>query len=114
VFLINEGVLPAHVRRSPRSHHRVDPECYVRLGPRAGALGPPARSGPGAVLRPDGPKVAVGLARRRAIYLNLEFLDGTRGGHVSISGISGVATKTSFALFLLYSIFRGGVLAIAR
>src|SRR4029078_2452821 len=41
---------------------------------------------------------------------NLEFLDGTRGGHVSISGISGVATKTSFALFLLYSIFTGGAL----
>ena len=30
--------------------------------------------------------------------------------HVSISGISGVATKTSFALFLLYSIFQSGVL----
>jgi hypothetical protein len=29
---------------------------------------------------------------------------------VSISGISGVATKTSFALFLLHSIFRSGVL----
>jgi hypothetical protein len=40
----------------------------------------------------------------------MEFLDGTRGAHVSISGISGVATKTSFALFLLHSIFRSGVL----
>ena len=29
---------------------------------------------------------------------------------MSISGISGVATKTSFALFLLYSIFQSGVL----
>ena len=37
-------------------------------------------------------------------------LDGTRGAHVSISGISGVATKTSFALFLLYSIFGSSVL----
>ncbi len=56
-------------------------------------------------------KVPVGLGRDGApIYVNLEFLDGTRGGHVSISGISGVATKTSFALFLLYSIFRSGVL----
>ena len=44
------------------------------------------------------------------MYLNLDFLDGTRGGHVSISGVSGVATKTSFALFLLYAIFRSGVL----
>ena len=56
-------------------------------------------------------KVAAGLGRDGdPIYLNLEFLDGTRGGHVSISGISGVATKTSFALFLLYSIFTGGAL----
>ena len=53
----------------------------------------------------------VGLGRDGdPIYLNLEFLDGTRGGHVSISGISGVATKTSFALFLLHSIFTGGAL----
>ncbi|HTW04196.1 MAG TPA: ATP-binding protein, partial [Streptosporangiaceae bacterium] len=43
-------------------------------------------------------------------YVNMEFLDGTRGAHVSISGISGVATKTSFALFLLHSIFRSGAL----
>ena len=37
-----------------------------------------------------------------------------RGAHVSISGISGVATKTSFALFLLHSIFRGGALPNAH
>lgn len=36
------------------------------------------------------------------VKIDLEFLDGTRGGHVSISGVSGVATKTSFALHLLY------------
>lgn len=36
------------------------------------------------------------------VKVDLEFLDGTRGGHVSISGVSGVATKTSFALHLLY------------
>src|SRR6266545_250992 len=43
-------------------------------------------------------------------FLNFEFLNGQRGAHVSISGISGVATKTSFATFLLYSVFRSGVL----
>lgn len=36
------------------------------------------------------------------IYLDYDFLCGTKGGHVSISGVSGVATKTSFALHLLY------------
>jgi hypothetical protein len=39
--------------------------------------------------------------------LNFDFVDGTRGGHVSISGVSGIATKTSFATFLLHSIFKG-------
>ena len=56
-------------------------------------------------------KLPAGLGRDGLpIYLNLDFLDGTRGAHISISGISGVATKTSYALFLLHSIFRSGVL----
>ena len=56
-------------------------------------------------------RVPVGRGRDGdPIYVNMEFLDGTRGAHVSISGISGVATKTSFALFLLHSIFRSGAL----
>ncbi len=46
-------------------------------------------------------KVPVGLGRDGVpIYVNLEFLDGTRGAHVSISSMSGVATKTSLAWFL--------------
>jgi hypothetical protein len=113
VFLINEGVLPAQVQEIAEiTTTRVDPECYV-----------PPRPGE-AVHRATGQeraealyfdrmdrKVAVGLGRDgEPIYVNLEFLDGTRGGHISISGISGVATKTSFALFLLYSLFRGGAL----
>jgi DNA helicase HerA-like ATPase len=56
-------------------------------------------------------RVAVGLTRSgEPIYANLEFLDGTRGAHVSISGVSGVATKTSYASFLLYSLFHGKAL----
>ena len=55
--------------------------------------------------------MAVGLGRDGLpVYVDLDFLDGARGAHVSISGISGVATKTSFALFLLHSLFRSGVL----
>ena len=54
-------------------------------------------------------QVAVGLGRDgEPVYLNMDFLDGTRGAHVSISGVSGVATKTSFALFLLHSIGSNG------
>ena len=56
-------------------------------------------------------KVPVGLGRDgEPVFVDLDFLDGSRGAHVSISGISGVATKTSFALFLLHSLFRSGVL----
>ena len=41
-------------------------------------------------------KLPVGTGRDGSpIYVNLDFLDGTRGAHISISGISGVATKTS-------------------
>ena len=56
-------------------------------------------------------RVAIGLTRTgEPVYANLEFLDGTRGAHVSISGVSGVATKTSYASFLLYSLFHSTAL----
>ncbi len=113
VFLISDGVLPAHVQEIAEiATTRVEPECYV----------PPL---PGELIRRAtgeersralyfdqmDSKLPVGLGRDgEPIYINLEFLDGTRGAHVSISGISGVATKTSFALFLLHSIFTSGVL----
>jgi uncharacterized protein len=113
VFLINEGVLPAQVQEIAEvTTTRVDPECYVPPRP-----GEPVHRATGEeraqALYFDRMerKVPVGMGRDgEPVYLHLEFLDGTRGGHVSISGISGVATKTSFALFLLYSIFRSGVL----
>jgi uncharacterized protein len=113
VFLIADGVLPAHVQEIAEiTTTRVEPECYV----------PPL---PGTIVhRATGEQraqalyfdrmqrtVPVGLGRDgEPVLVNLDFLDGTRGGHVSISGVSGVATKTSFALFLLYAIFSSGVL----
>jgi hypothetical protein len=36
------------------------------------------------------------------VFADFTFLNGEKGGHVSISGVSGVATKTSYALFLLW------------
>lgn len=39
------------------------------------------------------------------LYADFDFMNGTKGGHVSISGVSGVATKTSYAMFLLYMLF---------
>jgi DNA helicase HerA-like ATPase len=113
VFAIADGMLPAQVQEAAEiTTTRVEPEIYV----------PPA---PGAVVRRasgeerDGAlyfdqmqrRIPIGVGRDgEPLYVNAEFLDGTRGAHVSISGISGVATKTSFATWLLYSVFRSGVL----
>jgi uncharacterized protein len=113
VFLIADGVLPAQVQEIAEiTTTRVEPECYVP--PRPGEIARRATGHERAqALYFDQMrhKVPVGLGRDgEPIYLNLEFLDGTRGAHVSISGISGVATKTSFALFLLHSLFRSGAL----
>ena len=56
-------------------------------------------------------RLPIGLGRDgEPLYANVDFLDGTRGAHVSISGVSGVATKTTYATFLLYSMFHSGVL----
>lgn len=38
------------------------------------------------------------------IHLNSDFLIGPEGAHLNISGISGLATKTSYAMFLLQAI----------
>lgn len=47
----------------------------------------------------------VGVLRNgQPAYVNYDFLSGVAGGHVNISGVSGVATKTSFATWLLYSV----------
>ncbi|MFN4245504.1 MAG: ATP-binding protein [Brevinematia bacterium] len=43
------------------------------------------------------------LKNGEAAYINWEFINGQKGAHVSISGVSGIATKTSYALFLIHS-----------
>ena len=56
-------------------------------------------------------RLPAGLSRDgEPVYLDVDFLDGTRGAHVNISGISGVATKTTYALFLLYALFHSEAL----
>jgi hypothetical protein len=115
VFLIQQGALPAEIAEVAQvTVNRVEPEIYV----------PPM---PGAIVRRatgkqreqalyfdemGEAKVPVGFGRDgQPVYINFEFVDGTRGAHISISGVSGIATKTSFALFLLHSILNSGVLA---
>ncbi len=108
VFLIEDGVLPAEVSESARVlATRVEPEIYVPPTP-----GAPVRRATDderdVVLYFDRMerKIPLGIGRDGLpLYANLDFLDGTRGAHVNISGISGVATKTTYATFLLYSLF---------
>lgn len=94
---------------------RVEPEIFVAPSPGAAVYLSHGAQRDEALyfdqMRADGAAFAAGLSRDgQPIFGNVEFLDGTRGAHMNISGISGVATKTSYALFLLYSLFHSGVL----
>jgi DNA helicase HerA-like ATPase len=113
VFLVEEGKLPAGMVEVARvSVTRVEPEVFVPPLPgtavrrareveRTVALSMPA----------VGLRLPVGLSRDgEPVAVDVEFLDGTRGAHLNVSGISGVATKTSYATFLLYSLLTSGVL----
>ncbi len=113
VFLVADGVLPAQVSEAAQVlATRFEPEIYVPPLP-----GEEVRKATG-IEREDAllftqmrKLLPAGLSRDdEPFYLNLEFLDGTRGAHVNISGVSGVATKTTYATFLLYSMFHSGVL----
>lgn len=82
---------------------RVVPEIWVAPDP-----GEPAWRVSGAArdeaLYADemGRRLPIGFARDGLpLWVDLDFFDGTKGAHVSISGVSGVATKTSFALAFL-------------
>jgi DNA helicase HerA-like ATPase len=113
VFAIADGTLPAQIQEAAEiTTTRVDPEVYVP--PEPGAMVHRATGDArAAALHFDRMERPIPMGTGRdgaAVFLNADFLDGTRGAHVSISGISGVATKTSFATFLLYSVFRSGVL----
>ncbi len=116
VFLIEEGILPAEVSEAAQvTTTRFEPEVFV-----------PPRPGQAVRIAADEErdralffdrmekKVPVGLARNgEPLWVNFEFINGERGAHVNISGISGVATKTSYATFLLHSLFTSGVLGKA-
>jgi len=113
VFLVEQGVLFAETTEAAQvSTTRFEPEVFVPPLP-----GQEVAKATGDVRNEAlffdqmQRRLAAGLSRDDEPYfINLEFLDGTRGAHVNISGISGVATKTTYATFLLYSLFHSGVL----
>ncbi|MEX0984149.1 MAG: ATP-binding protein, partial [Actinomycetota bacterium] len=98
------GIMPAAKVRTARvAVTRVDPEVWVSADPGEEvdrATGEERRKALYAdeMERP----LPIGLGRDGApVHVDLDFFDGRKGGHMSISGVSGVATKTSFALFFL-------------
>ncbi|OWY58793.1 ATPase, partial [cyanobacterium TDX16] len=113
VFLVSEGLLPAKTSESALVQAtRFEPELFVPPLP-----GQEVRRARGderdEALAFDGMdhRLPAGLSRDdEPVFINLEFLDGTKGAHVNISGVSGVATKTTYATFLLSSLFTSGVL----
>jgi uncharacterized protein len=117
VFLIEDGVLPAEVAEAATVlTTRFEPEIFVPPLP-----GQAVRKATGTD-RDEGlffdqmdARLPAGLSRDgQPVYVDLDFLDGTRGAHVNISGVSGVATKTTYATFLLHSLFTSGVLPAAH
>ncbi len=98
------GILPAQKVRTARvAVTRLDPEVWVSADP-----GEPVERATGEersrALYADQMErpLPIGLGRDGLpVHVDLDFFDGRKGGHMSIAGISGVATKTSFALFFL-------------
>ena len=113
VFLIEDGVIPAEVTEIAKVQAtRFEPEFFVP--PLPGQIVRKARGDErNEALFFDGmvSKLPAGLSREGdPVYVNFEFIDGARGAHVNISGVSGIATKTTYATFLLHGIFTSGVM----
>ena len=102
--IAQEGILPAaKVRSAQVSVTRVDPEIWVAPDP-GGEVSRAAGEQRDKALYKDemGRPLPVGLGKdQEPVFVDLDFFDGRKGGHMSISGISGVATKTSYALFFI-------------
>jgi DNA helicase HerA-like ATPase len=113
VFLVEDGVLPAQTAEVAEVlTTRVEPEVFVPPLPGAEVRRAEDKARDQALYFDEMEKaLPIGVDHRdEPLFANLEFIDGTRGAHVNISGISGVATKTSYATFLLFSLFNSNVL----
>jgi hypothetical protein len=98
------GIMPAaKVRTAQVQVTRVDPEVWVSPDPGETVERATGEERAKALYVDEmGRPLAIGIGRDELpVHVDLDFFDGRKGGHMSISGISGVATKTSFALFFL-------------
>jgi DNA helicase HerA-like ATPase len=113
VFLIDRGVLPADTAVAAEVvATRFEPEVFVPPMPGLPAFRAHGEDRDQALYFDQMERrLAAGLTRDgEPVFLDLDFLDGSRGAHVNISGVSGVATKTTYALFLLYALFHSDAL----
>jgi uncharacterized protein len=113
VFLVDRGVLPVDTAVAAQVvATRFEPEIFVPPMPGLSALRARGKDRDQALYFDRMTRRLVGGLTRdgEPVFLHLDFLDGSRGAHVNISGISGVATKTTYALFLLYALFHSDAL----
>jgi uncharacterized protein len=113
VFLVDKGVLPVDTAVAAQVvATRFEPEVFVPPLPGLPAFRARGKDRDEALYFDQMERrVPAGLSRDgEPVFLDLDFLDGTRGAHLNISGVSGVATKTTYALFLLYALFHSPVL----
>lgn len=103
-----DRIMPAeHVRLAEVRVLRVVPELFV--APNVGAVAMRAVGSDRAIALFEDEmkrgKLPVGLDMGgEPVFADMRFVDGRSGGHFSVSGISGVATKTSYALYILYQL----------
>ena len=96
VFLVADALLPAEVQEAAEVLvTKVEPEIFVPPLPGAAvtrATGAERDTALGFDTMEH--RLPAGLTRDgEPLYVNLDFIDGTRGAHINISGISGVATN---------------------
>lgn len=113
----SQGILPAvKVRSATISVVRVEPEVWVAPDPGEPVFRARGEERQKALYVDEMERaLPIGIGRdKEPVFMDLDFFDGRKGGHMSISGISGVATKTSFALFFLRLLTsRGEILGTA-
>ncbi|MCX8060290.1 MAG: ATP-binding protein, partial [Aquificaceae bacterium] len=105
--LVSRGVIPVNIAYVAKvSVTRVEPEIFAPPSPGEVVYKASGRDFEKALYYDQmKEKIPAGIDRNgNVVYVNYHFLNGVEGAHVSISGMSGIATKTSYALFLLYSI----------
>ncbi|MFQ3611028.1 MAG: ATP-binding protein [Fimbriimonadales bacterium] len=106
---VRQGTTVAHVAVLSNDHDIYMPvmnDRPVRFGDEAGV-----HTALGIDQVPERYRVPAGIIEmsngtRAVVYLDSRYLLGPEGAHVNIAGISGLATKTSYVMFLLQSILQ--------